>query len=50
MKMYKQCAVKDNKGIHCKEKPEHFVKLKNGKTVELCNKCFRSYNQGQWQK
>lgn len=41
------CAVQDNKGNHCPDKPVNFLEH-NGKTIGLCERCFNNYQNGAY--
>ena len=44
-----QCSVRDNKGKHCPDKPDHYFEY-NGKEVGLCERCFEAYNNGAFDR
>ena len=45
----RECAVKDNKGNHCPDKPKHFAKDTDGYVCELCDGCYQAWIRGSWQ-
>lgn len=46
----RQCAVTDMNENHCQDEPEHFVKLKSGKVVELCGNCYIAWTHKCFEK
>lgn len=44
-----ECSVKDVKGNHCPEKPNHFFK-RNDEDIALCQRCYDAYVFGAYGK
>jgi len=44
-----QCAVHNNKGKHCPDKPVHYIEF-NSKRVGLCERCYQNYLNGAFNK
>jgi len=42
-----ECAVTDNKGNHCPEKPSHTI-FRNGEQLELCERCYLNVMKGAY--
>ena len=48
--IHPQCAVQDNNGNHCPEKPSHNIEIEYGRRrVYLCERCYQNYLNGEFE-